>query len=183
MLQDSTVTYRQLLKSADGKTKILTAENKLLQVTEEELRNQVWIKDKNITALTRSIDKLQAVIKANVVTEIPDATIVWKEPVPFKFARKDSVVKDFYRFDVSSNEMGVNVTGFKTWTDAYVVTGLKRKNIFSPYEATSSITFTNPDMQVKSMQGQSVTVEKTIWDSIWLWLGSGAILGFVLGNM
>lgn len=181
--KDSTSQVARL-KKIEGEKQVWTAEREVYQVTQKELKEQVWMKDENIKQLIKGFDKIQSVIKGSAVVSIDTMYLPFDRPAPCEFNfTKEYAPSKWWTVKINSTQLGNTIQSIKGTTDVYAVTGFDRKSIFHPYEGKISLTSSNPDIKFNFIEGQVVTEPKSFWDNLLLWAGAGGIIGFLLGTL
>lgn len=182
LLRNDSVNKVERIRTIEGEKKIWTYQKSAFEVTEEELRSQLWVKDRENKVLTEKFSKLDNYMKLSIATRIDTIKVPFEKEVPCDFAREETIYDDWYSMNIVTNQNGNVITDFSTNTDLTVVTGTTKKNIWSSSEIKIEVTPTNPFMTINKIEGQVVTVTKKWYEQLWLWFVGGGILGIISAN-
>jgi hypothetical protein len=88
----------------------------------------------------------------------------------------------WYSFHYKSNQAGIKIDSFKTWTSANIITGTKRKWFLGEQTVKTDITLSNPHMAVTDITSVEVVLPSP-WHQKWyVWLAVGVAGGFVMAR-
>lgn len=179
LLRNDSVNKVERIETIEGQKKIWTYQKSAFEVTEKELRSQLWVKDREITALTSKFDKINNYMKLSIATRIDTIKVPFVKEVPCDFVRNEKINDEWYSMNLKTTQNGNVITDFLTKTDLTIVSGTFKKNIFAPSEVKIEVTPTSPFMTINKIEGQVITVTKKWYEQLWLWLVGGGVLGFI----
>lgn len=156
-----------------------TASIRTLQLDKNQLQKIVINKDNELASLAKEFSKIRTAVKFQTVTQFDTIQIIYKDTVPYIFDRSGKVSDKWYSFKYSSDQSGVKIDSFKTWTSANVITGTKRKWLLGEQTVKTDIILSNPHMSVTSITAAEVTIPTPWYRKWYVWLAVGAAGGFI----
>ncbi len=159
-----------------------TASIKTLQMENSQLQNIIIGKDKELSALSKEFSKIRSVVKFRTVTQFDTIQISYKDTVPCVFERIDAIADKWYSFGYRSDQKGLAIDNFKTWTSATMITGTKRKWFLGEEVVKTDITLSNPHMAITDITAAEVVLPSPWYRKWYVWLAVGAVGGFVMAR-
>lgn len=147
----------------------LASSNRVLLVTDKELKKQVYVQDDSIKSLLKLYKEPQIVYKIKTVTEIRDVEVDFDEPIDFKFSKRFKKFNDDYSISGFVDNYGFNIDTLDVPADFRIVTGIEKgwfKNTVS-----TSLTVSSDFVKIKSVETQKVSIRNKR-------LGVGPALGY-----
>lgn len=143
ILNDTISTYK--LKTGE-----LVAEKAVLQVTGQDIKDQLYIKDSTLSELVQKYRKVQSTTTIQTVTKIDTLTIRSErvDSVNFKFSR----FHKFYSISGSYNDERLLIDSLVLPNVQNIVTGIKKGRM------SVSVTNSNPYIRTTGMNTQIVKV-------------------------
>lgn len=158
----------------------ITTQNRTLQFTNKQLEDQVIDKDQKLKALTKGYSKVTNITTIGTVAKIDTVEVPFEVAIPCSFSRDGAVAEEFYSFNYNIDSLGLSLENIYVPNQLTVVTGFKRKNIFSKQFAVTEVTSDNPLVEVTNLQGYQAVVPKKWYESILLWLATGLVSGALI---
>lgn len=159
-----------------------SASKRTLQFDKSQLREIILKKDKELHALSKEFSKIRTVVKFQAVTEFDTIRIAYTDSIPCTFDRKGSIADDWYKFNYTSDQSGIQIDSFKTWTSANIITGTKRKWLLGEQTLKTDIMLSNPHMTVTNVAAVEVVVPSPWYRKWYVWAAIGAVGGFVIAK-
>lgn len=156
-----------------------TASKRTLQLSEKQLRDIVIKKDNELAALAKEFVQVKSVVKFRTVTRFDTIQIAYRDTVPCIFERSGSVAEKWYSFGYRSDQHGLKIDSFKTWTSANVLTGTKRKWFLGEQTVRTDITLSNPNMHITDITAAEIVIPSPWYRKWYVWLAVGAAGGFL----
>lgn len=161
-------TVEQEVKKTVLKSGNLINSQKAVLLQNKQLKKQVIEKDAELKEMAVKFSKVTSVQKIKAKTTIPKIGIAFEEPIKpepcdsivseFKFSRSGAVFTNWYELGYEVTQDSLTIEPFSTWTEIKRIDGFKRKWFLGKKSYHSDITFTNPYIQVESMQTYEVDV-------------------------
>lgn len=159
-----------------------SASIRTLQLDKSQLREVILKKDKELHALSKEFSKISTVVKFQTVTEFDTIRITYADSVPCVFDRKGNIADNWYHFNYSSDQSGIQIDSFKTWTSANIITGTKRKWFLGEQVLKTDITLSNPYMTVTNAASVEVAVPSPWYRKWYVWAAIGAVGGGLIAK-
>ncbi|MGQ2984016.1 DUF6549 family protein [Flavobacterium sp.] len=159
-----------------------TASIRTLQFDKSQLKDIILEKDKELQALSKEFSRISSAVKFRTVTEFDTIRIAYADNVPCIFDRNGSIANDWYKFNYRSDQTGIQIDSFKTWTSANIITGAKRKWFLGKETLKTDITLSNPHMAVTNAAAIEVTIPSPWYRKWYVWVAIGAVGGFVIAK-
>lgn len=160
----------------------VTASKATLQLSNSQLKEAFINKDKELQQLAKEFDKVKSVVKFQMVTQFDTIQIAYRDTVPCVFERSGDIKDKWYSFGYRSNQKGVEIDSFKTWTSATAITGIKRKWFLGKETIKTDITLSNPNMTVTDITAAEAVMPSPWYKKWYIWLAAGAVGGFVISK-
>lgn len=145
----------------------LTAEKKVLEVTEHELKNQVFVKDEKLSKLQKEFEKVKSSVKVVTNLEIKEIPVIFKDTIQCVFEKKDSVRTEFYNFDVRLTNKDFTLKNVNIPNTQYTIIGQKKDGLFKPVYMSIEVTNTNKFLVTKDLTAQLVEVKQPFYNKFW----------------
>lgn len=158
----------------------ITASKKALEVTEKELRKQIFVKDERIAKLTKDFKELKSVVNIEQEIKLVEVPIYYKDTIPFVFERKFNLREKWYSIDGLSNQKGVFIDKIEFPNEQFVIVGKKSEGLFKPNYLTVDVVNTNPNFKTINITTQVIQVETPFYNKGWF-RASEIVGAFVLG--
>lgn len=163
-LQDASNRYENNLEALSSKTESfklkngqLASRNKLLTVTEKELRKQVWVKDDSLKVLIDQAKNPKAAIKWKTRVVFDTIFMPFSDLVPFEFNRTFKKENQWYSISGKVDQIGVTLNPPSLFnTQRLIVDYIKGKPV-------ATVTNSNPHIVTESIEGQIIDVPKKRW--------------------
>lgn len=148
--------------------------------TKEQLKNSLIMKDKKVKELTEKFSKIKSVTKFITNTKLDTIKLTYKDSVPCKFERTDSVLKEWYHIAYKSNQKEITITELSIPDSVIVASGEKRKWFWGKKTSVTDITHSNPFVQTEQIQHIEVKEKSRWYDSTIFKIGIGFIGGILI---
>ena len=86
-VESNLTTTSAQVSTYELKNKQLVSSQKTIEVSNRELKRQIWVKDDSLKLLVKQFKKVKAAIKIEQVVKIDSIPIPYEVPVPFDFTR------------------------------------------------------------------------------------------------
>ena len=157
-----------------------TASIKTLQLQQQELKDIILAKDKQLTALAKEFSHVKSVVQYEQVTILDTIAIVYRDTVRCVFSNSGNITSKWYNLNYKSNNKGFTIDSLTLPNHATIITGYKRKWFLGRETLTTDVTNSNPYITVTNLRAINVVVP-TPWYKKWYgWLGAGIAGGFLL---
>jgi hypothetical protein len=166
----------------------LVASQEVLKADKKTLEKQVIEKDTELKQMASKFSKFSSLQKIKTKTTIPSIGIAFEEPIKpstcdsvseFTFSRSGAVFTDWYELGYEVTQDSLTIEPFSTWTDIKRIDGFKRKWLLGKKSYHSDIVFTNPYIEIESMQTYKVDVPVRWYETTFL----KVLVGFGLGAL
>lgn len=157
-----------------------TASRKMLELTNKQLKNQVFKKDSVINVMQKEFSKVNTVVKVVTETKIDSIGIPFAVKVPIDFNRFGTYPDKWFSFDWKVNQDGLSLTNVNTPTELGVVTGIKKKWFLGRESVTTDVAFTNPYINTVEVKTYTVRLNKPFYDTRVFNIGIGFLGGVLL---
>ena len=154
-----------------------------LNLEQNQLREIILNQNKELESLSKNYKNLKSItqFKSQIVFD----TII----IPFDISHFDSIPKFEYTgnkidkwfcFDFKINNDSLVLSSFKTWTDAYIISGIKQDWLLGRKSLTTDITFTNPHIVATDLKSIEVTIKDKWYEKWYFWLAAGITSGILI---
>lgn len=157
-----------------------TASIKTLRLEQQELKDIVLAKDKQLTALTKEFSHVKSVVQYGQVTILDTIAIVYRDTVPCVFSKSGNIASKWYNLNYKSNNKCFTIDSLTLPNQATVITGFKRKWFLGKETLTTDVTNSNPYITVTNLKAINVVVPTPWYKKWYVWLGAGIAGGFLL---
>jgi len=157
-----------------------TASKATLQLSNRQLRDHIISKDKELAELSKEFIQLHSFVKYQTVTKFDTIQITYKDTIPLIFERTGIITDKWYSFGYRSNQNGIQIDSFETWTSATVMTGIKRKWFLGKEILKTDITLSNPNMTVTEITAAEVTLPTQWYRKWYVWAAVGFAGGYFI---
>lgn len=170
------------VKYYKNKTGTQTATIKTLRLKNNELNDYIINKDEELKAVTKEFSSVQSVVKYTTVTKFDTIYIPLEKPIITENRFKVSGEKKnkWFSLNYTITNDSLTISPFLTYTDAYIVTGIKRRWFLGKETITTDVTFTNPNITVTNLKSVTVTVNNPWYKKWYVWLAAGVTGGLML---
>ena len=173
-LNDNVDVLNSKVTTYELKNGQLVTEKGVLEVTEKDLRKQVYIKDDSLKLLIDKFKDPQIVYRIKSEIFIDSIPIPYKIPIQYEFERDLLVFTEHYTLTGKSTHLGVTIKDLTIPNTQRIVTGVKR-GLFRT-EISTSVTNSNPYIQTLDIETQKQYIPNRK-------LGVGAFAGIdITGN-
>lgn len=162
---DNIATLQGEVSHYKNKVGGLTATVGTLQFTKKQLEQSILEKNDSLRSLADEFSRISHIIQTETVTEIDSIPVPYEVPVPFEFTRTGTKIDEWYSFDYVSNQNGLSLHNYKTWTETITIPGFKRKWFLGRQYATTDVTHTNPNITTVSIKSVEVIVPVRWYDT------------------
>jgi len=162
------------LKTYKDKNGRMVSEMKTYSMTLSELRKDIELK-KDI----KKFSSVRSVVKAKGKIVFDTIRVPFEVPVPCNFIRTGKYTTEWYDLQYKVDSVGFSIEPFRTWSEQTTVVGFKRKWFLGNQYATTTITHTNPYIQITEIKAIEVPVPIKLYERKEIW----GILGIVIGVM
>ena len=156
-----------------------TASIKTLQLQQQELKDIVLAKDKQLTALAKEFSHVKSVVQYEQVTILDTISIVYRDTVPCVFSKSGNITSKWYNLNYKSNNKGFTIDSLTLPNQATVITGFKRKWFLGKETLTTEVTNTNPHITITGITSAQVVISSPWYKKWYVWLGIGLAGGLV----
>jgi hypothetical protein len=166
-LQSSSLKTENEIKFYKLENGNLVASQEILKANKSTLEKQVIEKDAELKEMASKFSKISSVQKIKTKTTIPSIGIAFEKPIDvnpcnsvqdLKFIRTGAHFDQWYEFGYTVTQDSLKLEPFSTWTEIKRIDGFKQKWFLGKKTYHSDITFTNPYIEVESMQTYKVDV-------------------------
>jgi len=172
------VAISDTLRYYQNKLKGTTATMRTLQLENNQVKNTLLQKDKELAALASEFAKVHYVTKYSTVTKYDTIAVVFKDTVPCVFERLGNVTEKWYSFGYRANQKGVEFDTLTIPNTATVITGVKRKWFLGKETLVTDITNTNPHIKVTGITAAEVILPQPWFKKWYIWAIIGGVGGF-----
>ncbi len=130
----------------------------VLEVTERELRKQLFIKDDSLAALVKAHKKVKISYIIKTFTKFDSIFVPYDSAIPFAFSKKFARETAHYSIWGTSNQFGLEIEGLTFQNTQRLVTGVKRG--FFNDKLTTSVTNSNPHIETTEIITQETSVRR-----------------------
>lgn len=166
-LKSNVQALQDTIKYKENKIGGITASKKALEVTEKELRKQVYVKDERIAKLTKEFTTLKSVVKIEQEVKLVEVPIRYTDTIPCIFERKFNLREKWYSIDGVSNQKGITISNLTLPNEQFVIVGEKRDGIFKPKYLSVDVVNTNPNFHTVNITTQVIKVETPFYNKGW----------------
>ena len=156
-----------------------TAVQKVQELTINELRQTM---SDTVAKLTKKFSKINSITEVKTITKIDTVKVSFKEPVPCAFVREGSEAQRWYSFKYKVTDKGFEIDSLKIPNQLIVATGLQRKWFLGKTTLTTEVTNTNQNIKTTDLKTFQTTVSKKWYENVFIWLGAGAIGGYLIAK-
>lgn len=156
-----------------------TASITTLQLDNEQLKDLILDKDKELTILATAFSNVNAIVKYKTVMQIDTVRIIYQDSVPCVFKRSGAIKDNWYSFVYDSDQKGVTIDSLRAHTETTIINGFKRKWFLGRETLTTDITNSNPYLEVTRIKSAQVIVPQPWYKKWYVWLAVGVSAGLL----
>ncbi|WP_294823607.1 DUF6549 family protein [uncultured Flavobacterium sp.] len=153
-----------------------------LQMDIAQMRGVIIKKDNELSVLSKEFIKVKSAVKLKTITTFDTIAIVYKDTLPCVFEVKGNVSDNWYSFNYSSDNSGIKLDSFKTWTSVNIATGIKRKWFMGKEAVTTDILLSNPHVRVVEARSAELAIAAPWYRKWYVWALIGMAGGFALAK-
>jgi len=127
-----------------------------LEVSEKELKNQIWVKDDSLSLMIKKFKYIKAAVVIKTVVQIDSIPIYYDVPVPCEFHREFKLDNPDYSLKGISTHLGITIKDLLIPNTQRLVLGWKRS--YFKNTLTADITNSNPLIKTIGLSSQIATV-------------------------
>ncbi|AXG73929.1 hypothetical protein DVK85_06600 [Flavobacterium arcticum] len=175
------------IKQYKNKLGTTTASIKTLQMTKEQLQNELIEKDSKLAALASEFKTIKHITRFKSDVQLQPISFAFDTPIYPTLTKDSTVTSGFERKGFTTTKwynMGYKVTNdsftihpFSTWTETTVITGFKRKWFLGKQTLVTDVTNTNPYIKINTIKTADVIVPEPWYKKWYVWLAAGFVTG------
>jgi type II secretory pathway pseudopilin PulG len=154
-VESNLAAQQQELTAYELKNNQLVSTRKTIEVTNKELKRQIWVKDDSLNLLVKQFKKVKAAVKIEQEVEIRNIPMPYEVPVPYDFTRNLKKINKYYSLFGVSNSLGVTIDSLKIHNTQRIVIGTKRS--YFKTTITTDVTNSNPHVNTTGITSQVAT--------------------------
>ncbi len=159
-----------------------TAGIKVLQLQQNQLKETILSKDKELSVLTKEFKSVTNVIKYRQLIKTDTIKIVFKDSVPCIFKKSGSLQSPWYSLKYNATHTGFTVDSLTISNQTTVINGFTRKWFLGEDVLTTTITNSNPYVNVASLQSAVATVPVPWYKKWYVWALCGMAGGLIISK-
>lgn len=173
------------IKHYKNKLGTVTASIQTLQMTEQQLQQELIEKDAELTALTAEFKSIKHITRFKSDIQLQPISFAFDTPIyptsdkdsTGRFERKGFTKTNWYSMGYKVTNDSLTIHPFSTWTETTVVTGFKRKWFLGKQTLVTDVTNTNPYIEVTTIKTADVIVPEPWFKKWYVWLAAGFVTG------
>lgn len=154
-----------------------TAYVKTLELKENEFRDVIINKNKEIAALTAKFRRVHHITHYKTIALLDTVKVVFKDSIPHLFKINGTYKKDWYSFNYNCTHKGIEIDSFSMPTQTTIITGLKKQWFLGVPVLTTEITNSNPYIKVTEIKSAELKLTQPWYNKWYIWLMSGIAVG------
>jgi len=127
-----------------------------LEVSEKELKNQIWVKDDSLNLMVKKFKNVKAAVVIKTEVQIDSIPIYYDVPVPCEFHREFKLDNPDYNLKGISTHLGITIKDLIIPNTQRLVLGWKRS--YFKNTLTADVTNSNPLIKTIGLSSQITTV-------------------------
>ncbi len=176
------------IKYYKNKLGTVTASIQTLQMTEQQLQQELIEKDAELTALTAEFKTIKHVTRFKSDIQLQPVSFAFDTPIyPISeedttghFERKGFTKTNWYSMGYKVTNDSLTIHPFTTWTETTVITGFKRKWFLGKQTLVTDVTNTNPYIKTTAIKAADVIVPEPWYKKWYVWLAAGFVTGMAV---
>ncbi|KAF2518242.1 hypothetical protein E0W68_09465 [Flavobacterium salilacus subsp. salilacus] len=176
------------IKHYKNKLGTITASRQTLQLTQQQLQQELIEKDAELAALAAEFKTIKNLTRFKSNIQLEPVNFAFDEPLyPASaedttdyFERKGFTQTQWYSMGYKVTNDSLTIQPFTTWTETTVITGFKRKWFLGRQTLVTDVTNTNPYINVTAIQAADVTVPEPWYKKWYMWLAAGFVTGIAV---
>lgn len=166
-LKSNIEALQDTIKYKENKIGGITASKRALEVTEKDLRKQVYVKDERIAKLSKDFDELKSVVKIDQEVKVVGVPIWYADSIPCIFEKKFAIAEKWYNIDGVSTQKGIKINSFSLPNEQFIIIGEKKEGIFKPNYLSVDVVNTNPNFKTKDVTTQVIKIDTPFYNKGW----------------
>lgn len=178
IMYDSVIYFKNRLGS-------ISSSNKTLQLTQKQLNQTIFEKDRELKTLAAGFTKLKSITKFSSTIKPDTLSTAFANPIisadtSGRFERSGTVFKDWYSLHYKITNDSLTLMPVAINTETTVITGFKRKWFLGRQVLVTDITNTNPAIKIMSIKSAQVIIPQPWYAKWYVWLAAGIAGGLFI---
>lgn len=137
------------------------ATRKAVEARNDEIKEQLWIKDDSLSTMIAKYKEAKATVKTVTVFRVDTVKIPFENPVDYEFNRDWQKLNLHYKISGVATNLGITINELELKNTQRVVIGVERGFFKTQYSA--SVTNSNPYIKTTDLESQILTESVKRW--------------------